>query len=500
MVNSIAYFSKDFINGIAKIQNKFFENPEKVAELVYGVSDELQKLGVNIVKEVLENADECFRRSSKRKQEYYIEKKESKQLITTLGTIDFEKTLFSKKENRKEMLYLVDELIGFNRHQRMAEDAVAAVLQEAVQTSYQKGGNSICPFNTISKEVVKDLIHSLEFPQEVNHKGPKKVVETLYIDADEDHASLQFQEHKGDLEVNEYGRKKNGLITKLVYVYEGVELVAPKSKRHRLVNPHYFCRVTNENEAFWDEIYEYINAVYDVSKIKNIYVNADGGAWIKAGMKRLNGVTYVLDEFHLSKYLLKLTGHMKDTQQQAKIELCEAIKDGKKKDFEAIVNRLVDCAQNEKKKEKIKKDSKYILNNWRAAKKRLQRKDGIKGCSAEGHVSHVLSKRMNTLPMGWSRLGAAKMAQLREWYYNKKDFLELAYYQKTVVHFEQQEEMKKVAGDEVVLSASEILLSESTDRTKLEKEYGKYSDAINHTWSLHTQKQLDYYSKHWNII
>lgn len=102
--------------------------------------------------------------------------------------------------------------------------------------------------------------------------------------------------------------------------------------------------------------------------------------------------------------------------------------------------------------------------------------------------------------MGWSRLGAAKMAQLREWYYNKKDFLELAYYQKTVVHFEQQEEMKKVAGDEVVLSASEILLSESTDRTKLEKEYGKYSDAINHTWSLHTQKQLDYYSKHWNII
>ena len=47
----------------SKIQNKFFENPEKVAELVYGVSDELQKLGVNIVKEVLENADECFRRS-----------------------------------------------------------------------------------------------------------------------------------------------------------------------------------------------------------------------------------------------------------------------------------------------------------------------------------------------------------------------------------------------------------------------------------------------------
>lgn len=188
---------------------------------------------------------------------------------------------------------------------------------------------------------------------------------------------------------------------------------------------------------------------------------------------------------------------MKDTQQQAKIELCEAIKDGTKKDFEAIVARLIDCAQNEKRKKKIQKESKYILSNWRAAKKRLQRKDDIKGCSAEGHVSHVLSKRMSTLPMGWSRLGATKMAQLREWYYNKNDFLELAYYQKKVVRFEEPLEMKKAVGEEVVLSAQEILLSERNDRTKLEKEYGKYSDAIIHTWSLHTQKQLSYYANHW---
>lgn len=500
MVNSIAYFSENFINGIAKVQNDFFKHPEKVAELVYGVSDELQKLGVNIIKEVLENADECFRRSSKRKQEYYIEKKERKQLVTTLGTIDFEKTLFSKKENRKEMLYLVDKLIGLKSHQRMTEDAVAAVLQEAVQTSYQKGGNSICPFNSISKEAVKDMIHSLEFPKSYKETSHKKVVDTLYIDADEDHASLQFQERKGDLEVNEWGRKKNGLITKLVYVYEGVAPVAPKSKRHKLVNPHYFCRVTDENDAFWDEIYEYINAVYDVSKIKNIYVNADGGAWIKAGMKRLGGVTYVLDEFHLSKYLLKLTGHMKDTQQQAKEELCEAIKDGTKKEFMAIIDRLVDCAESENRKEKIKKESRYIVNNWRAAKKRLQRKDGVKGCSAEGHVSHVLSKRMSTLPMGWSRFGAEKMAQLREWYYNKRDFLELAYYQKEVESSKNHTELKKAVGNEVVLSAAEILLSESNNRTKLEKEYGKYSDAIRHTWSLQTQKQWSFYSKHWLSI
>jgi hypothetical protein len=34
-------------------------------------------------------------------------------------------------------------------------------------------------------------------------------------------------------------------------------------------------------------------------KLGAYYLNADGGGWIKAGMKRLEGVTYVLDEFHL---------------------------------------------------------------------------------------------------------------------------------------------------------------------------------------------------------
>lgn len=92
------------------------------------------------------------------------------------------------------------------------------------------------------------------------------------------------------------------------------------------------------------------------------------------------------------------------------------------------------------------------------------------------------------------------MAQLREWYYNKRDFLELAYYQKEVESSKNHTELKKAVGNEVVLSAAEILLSESNNRTKLEKEYGKYSDAIRHTWSLQTQKQWSFYSKHWLSI
>ncbi|RHA17237.1 hypothetical protein DW944_09900 [Eubacterium ventriosum] len=36
------------------------------------------------------------------------------------------------------------------------------------------------------------------------------------------------------------------------------------------------------------------------------------------------------------------------------------------------------------------------------------------------HTTHVLSSRMSTPALGWSRLGASKMARLREWSYNKE--------------------------------------------------------------------------------
>ena len=37
----------------------------------------------------------------------------------------------------------------------------------------------------------------------------------------------------------------------------------------------------------------------------------------------------------------------------------------------------------------------------------------LSGCSAEGHVSHVLSERLSSRPMGWSQTGADRMSKLR---------------------------------------------------------------------------------------
>jgi len=133
-------------------------------------------------------------------------------------------------------------------------------------------------------------------------------VDYLYIDADEDHVSLQFKEKKGDLEVGENNHKNNCVLAKLVYVYEGIEKEAPESKRHKLIHPHYFSGIYDgkDNQNLWDEVYHYLDSHYDLEKVKKIYLNADGGAWIKAGKQRISGLTSVLDEYHLN-----VTGKLK---------------------------------------------------------------------------------------------------------------------------------------------------------------------------------------------
>nr|WP_270816610.1 UPF0236 family protein [Hungatella effluvii] len=247
-------------------------------------------------------------------------------------------------------------------------------------------------------------MHKLKFPKNEKQPEQKKTVEYLYIEADEDYVSLQFREKKGELTENENHQKNNSLITKLVYIHEGIEKEAPQSKRHKLINPYYFCGVSHgeENNQFWDEIYEYINGHYNLEKVKKIYLNADGGGWIKSGMKRLEGVTYVLDEFHLEKYLTKLTSHMKDSREDAANELRRAIRNQTKKEFEEIIERLEECLTDDTGIKRVADAKDYILSNWTAARLRLRHRDGVTGSSTEGHVSHVLSSRMSSRPMGWS--------------------------------------------------------------------------------------------------
>ena len=491
MVKSIQHFEEISTGVFEKVISEFFRNPTDFASFTRGITEELHKVGRILIQEALEEMDQMLRDSGKRKLNWVIEQHPSKQLVTMLGTVRFRKTFFTNKQTG-ETECLLDRILGLEKHERIAEDAHARILEEAVQTSYRRGGEDACLEETwVSKQAVMEKIHSLEFPQGWTPPAKKKILDYLYIEADEDHIALQYRDKKGDLKKGENGSKNNNAITKLIYVHEGIEPAAPKSGRNRLINPHFFSRTAEgcSNGEFWDEVYRYLDGNYDLSKVKKIYLNSDGGPWIKAGKRRIGGIVHVLDRFHLEKQLTKLTSHMKDSAQDARGELHRIICKGTKAEFAQQIWRLKDLLPETANKEKYDKSAIYILENWTAAKLRLKKTEGKVGSSTEGHISHVLASRMSTPALGWCLKGADKMAQLRAYYLNGGDMLELVRYQKRA--------LPKAAGDEagVCLSAYEIQQSERNRHAKV----GKYVESISHTLSLNSKRQQFFQRWIWDL-
>ena len=218
MVNSIAYFNEKITGNLEEIFLDYSLNLTKIAELVQGVKDCMLEFGLRLIAEEWERYDTFLCENKQFRADWYIVRKEEATLLTSIGILRYHKTLFrNKKTGAYE--YFLDRAMGLEKHARLTEDAEAAILKEAVQTTYEKAGIQVSvSADEVSKETVKNKIHRLEFPQNTEKIPEKKEVEYLYIDADEDHVSLQFREKKGDIIENEYHQENNHAIVKMIYV------------------------------------------------------------------------------------------------------------------------------------------------------------------------------------------------------------------------------------------------------------------------------------------
>ena len=230
--------------------------------------------------------------------------------------------------------------------------------------------------DVVSKQAVMKEIHDLDIPKIIPELKEKRKKKVIYINADEDHVSLQFHNKKGDLTENENGYKNNTVMPKLIYVFDGIKKEVPKNKRNQLINKHCFGGVTSNNEKLWEEVMEYIDAVYDEEYIEKIYIMGDGASWIRKGVDVLGAkCRFVLDKFHFKQYITRATSHLGEN------------------------------TESESKKEQVRKTRDYILNQWEAIIIRNDDPDARMGCSAEGNVSLIYSSRLSSRPLGWSRTG-----------------------------------------------------------------------------------------------
>lgn len=256
MIKSIQQFQTEGIKKLEKVFCGYASDLTKVAEMVQGVTDSVIKLGLSMIAEEWESYDTLLHDRKDLRPGWRVIRRDEVTKLTSLGEVRYKKTYFHNPQTG-ERCYLLDRLMGLAPGERLTEDAVARIYEEAAESSYRKGGmNASISRVPVSKETVMEKLHSLQFP-ETEHPEEKKQVKTLYIDADEDHVALQYLEKKGDTR----GALKHTFMPKLVYVYEGNQA---EGDRHELLGVKYFgggYEGTQGTERLWKEVYDYISGL-----------------------------------------------------------------------------------------------------------------------------------------------------------------------------------------------------------------------------------------------
>ena len=230
------------------------------------------------------------------------------------------------------------------------------------------------------------MVFVVEMPEEIPEK--KRRIKKLHIQADEDHVALQFYEKKGDLQISESGRKSNTVMPKLILFYEDiVEDGKQGSRRYRLTGKHYFGGVyegAGANEDLWLQVQQYIYDNYDTEYLENVYIAGEGAPWIVSGCQVLEKSKFVLDKFHLCKYISAATNHLLDSTEDARELIYAAIREKNLEEVQRLLRKCGASAVTSGKQKEIEACQKYIQNNWLGVIVLYDDAGADWGCSAEG--------------------------------------------------------------------------------------------------------------------
>src|SRR6056297_2062859 len=394
----IQHFYEKITSELEKeVENIFIEGKVDITQVINTVKDNLDELGCSIVKEFLERCDTKIKESKERKKHWVVQQKGMKKtLITVFGEVKYFRVYYKSKGD-KGFTYLLDDIVGIERYQRIDNGLTSKIIELASDHSYQKSADLAVKRVKISRETVKNKIRKLgeiDNRELEEKKDKKKKVKRLYVEADEDHIALQ------------HGSKKT--ISRLIYVHEGLEKI--NKTRNKLKNVKYFSGLyKNKVEDLWLEVIDYIDETYDIDEIEIIYLAGDGAKWIKEGLNWLPKAKYVLDRYHLNKYVLKATGHLP----KIKFYLWEGLNECDIDKVKLIFKEIIKNTRKKTKLKAVKESRKYILSNWGGIV-RYGKDPYALGCSAEGHINHILSHRFSSRPFP----GAEQMSRMRAFKFN----------------------------------------------------------------------------------
>ena len=302
---------------------------------------------------------------------------DKREVVTLLGRLEYRRTYYKKASGGYE--YPVDRLVGVDAYERISNGVSLALVETSCKVSYERASEYITG-GQISKQTVMNKIRAASPRQKPTEY---RAVEELHIDADEDHVSLQ---------------DGGSTIVPLISVYEGIE---HRGKRGICKNVFHISEYGKSPAALWEQVSDEIDRRYDLRKAK-IYLHGDGASWIKTGLDYLPNCEFVLDRYHKNKSIKQaLSGIPRTSGCQYENLIRKALDT---EDYDRLCSIRDTLLRRFPDREKtIRENMDYLLNNFEAITITKREKTSLNGGCTEPHVSHVLSARLSSRPVGWSR-------------------------------------------------------------------------------------------------
>ena len=451
MNNILNKFNLNVTSLVESFLKKELENG--ISNFTDDLNDELMKLGRDVTSFVINELERIIFESKDRKQEFESKEKDYRKIISIFGEIEYKRRYYKNLETGKYS-YLTDELLKIAPEERLIENVETRLIDNASKMSYEESGKRAAYGVEISKQTVMNKIEELNFDEELETKEIKRQVKNIYIIADEDHVALQT----------------GGIaMPRMIIVYDDLNKVG---KRIELQNKKHFGGIYKARiDDLWEEVLNYIENEYNLEKVSNIFIMGDGASWIKTGLDWIPGAKYVADEFHILK-ALKEACSKESTELFNDLVNCIRQNDFERfKDIAEFAIKNNDKNIEEKRREKIN----YILNNEQGIRNFNDHREDLHGCSAEGHVSHLLSARMSTLPMGWKEDNVDNMSKLRFYLADGKDVKDLIKNKNKIIEFPNQEKVRHFAHEKAQKSYPIPIYNHEIEfNTYDEKELYKY--------------------------
>jgi hypothetical protein len=382
----ITEIAQSFIKNIVEI----ISVGGKISEIEESALQEAKSCTAQMMSVYAESVDRALvtDKAARRETGYRVERRGDERRVQTLvGEISYRRTYFEKVSGGYE--YLTDTALGVDKGERVSEGLSLSLVRAAKDMSYGKASKHIS-LGAISRQTVMGKVRK---SYAVESKPEKLVrVPELHIDADEAHITL-------------CGGKKSEV--PLISVYEGIE---KHGKRKYCKNVFHISEYGKKSDDLWEQALTEIEARYDLTSTK-IYLHGDGANWVQAGLEWFSGAIFVLDKYHKNKAIKGMTAGLLQADRKLydkEIRGALAIEDTEF--FDQLTESL--CWQLPERVDKIIENARYLkrfVAGISICEKDPAANNG--GCT-EPHVSHVLSARLSSRPMAWSRRTLKKLAPI----------------------------------------------------------------------------------------